>query len=158
MRKNTAVWISAALLAAAMSAPAQEPKDPKLAPEAAVKAPGPRLRVQFVATRQHGDRTIATRPYAITLHADDKPARLFVGTEVPLTSNDKGQPTLNFKNMGIELEATAKALPYGGYSLDARFEEASVFTTAGTAATFFDRRQSHSPVRPERVQAQDSRG
>jgi hypothetical protein len=136
MKKNTAVWVVAALLAGAISALAQESKDSKPAPEAAAaKAPGARLRVQFVETRQHGDQTIATRPYAFVFHADDKPAKLFVGTEVPLTGTDKGEPTLIFKNVGIELEATAKALPDGRYSLDARFEEGSLLGAAGTAAT-----------------------
>jgi Flp pilus assembly secretin CpaC len=136
MKKSASVWVVAALVAAVTSALGQESKDPKPVLEAAAaKPPGPRLRVQFVATRQHGDQTIATRPYGLVFHPDDKPAKLFVGTEVPLTGIDKGEPTLIFKNVGIELQASAQALPDGRYSLDARFEEGSLLRTTGTATT-----------------------
>jgi RNA polymerase sigma factor (sigma-70 family) len=69
MKQEVRTWTSmtSILLGLSMTTFAQESKDAKPA--------GPRLRVHFVETRQHGDKTMSSRPYVLMLHADDKPAR-----------------------------------------------------------------------------------
>jgi hypothetical protein len=100
---------------------------------------GPRLRVQFLESRQHGDKTLAARPYLLMLHADDKSAaRLFVGAQVQLANNDKGAPTVLLKNVGIEAEVRAQTLADGRYRLEATFEESAVLgadSSAGAGAS-----------------------
>ncbi len=125
---RTWTWMTSILLGLGMTTLAQESKDAKPA--------GPRLRVRFVETRQHGDKTISSRPCVLTLHADDKPAKVFVGTQVVLTTSDKGAaPTVVLKNAGVEAEVGAESLPDGRYRLSARFEEGGVLGPSPGATT-----------------------
>jgi Flp pilus assembly secretin CpaC len=132
MRKTIEICMWAAVLAATPGALAQETPAAK-APEAE-RAPGKRLSVQFQETRQRGEVTTATRPCVLTLHADAKPAWVFVGTQVALTASDRGASTTIFKNAGVEAQVSAETLPDGRYRLDAKFEESSVLAAGHGAA------------------------
>jgi hypothetical protein len=98
MRKTIGIGLSVALLAVGAGAAAQEAAAAK-APEAE-KEPGRRLRVQFQETRQQGEAATASRPWSVLLHADANRAFLFIGTQAPITVNEKGVPTTIFKNVG----------------------------------------------------------
>ncbi len=119
MRKTIAIGLSAALLAAGSGAAAQEAAEK--APEAE-KAPGRRLRVQFQETRQQGEAATASRPWSVLLHADANRAFLFIGTQAPITVNEKGVPTTIFKNVGVTAQVTVTTLPDGRYAVDGWFE------------------------------------
>ena len=124
MRKTIGFCVWAALVAGAPGARAQE--SPPARPSETEKAPGRRTRVQFQETRQRGEATTATRPYVLTLHADGKPAKVFVGAQVILTTPGPGAPTSLFKNAGAQAEVAVETLPDGRYRLNAKFEETSV--------------------------------
>ncbi len=124
---RTFAWTMAMLLGLGLSTLAQESKDAKPA--------GPRLRVRFVETRQHGDKTISSRPCVLTLHADEKPTKVFAGRQVSLTTSDKGAPAVLFKNAGVEAQVSAQSLGEGRYRLEARFEDASVLGPSASATS-----------------------
>jgi hypothetical protein len=132
MRKTIGICAWAALLAT--TSPALEQESAAAKPSEAEKAPGPRLRVEFRETRQKGDTTTATRPYVLLLHADAEPARVFVGPQVTITTTAQGTLTTVFKNAGIDVQASVKTLPDGGYLVGAKFEDSSALASGGGAA------------------------
>ena len=131
MRKAIAICTWAALLATAATSAQESPAKA----EEAEKAPGKRLRVQFRETRERGQSTTATQLSTLALHADAKPARIFVGTLVTYTVADRDAPTTTFRNAGVDGRVTVVTLPDGRYRVDARLEKAWVLApSAGTAA------------------------
>ena len=129
MRKTIGICCWALLAATAVALPQESAKAPE-----EEKAPGKRLRVEFRATRQRGEKTTAIRPCVVTLHADAQGASVFVGPQVTMTTSDQGTLTMVFKNAGIEAQASAKTLPDGRYRLDAKFEDSSALVAGGGAA------------------------
>lgn len=129
---GTCVWTVAALLATGTGTVAQPAKDTK--PAGGEETAGPRLRVRFLETRLLGDKTTTVQIALLTLHTGDKPAKVFVGTQVALRTSDKGAPTVTFKNVGVQAEVRAQALPGSRYRLEASFERASVLAASGGAA------------------------
>ena len=115
MRKTIAVCVGAALLATGSVAAAEE--------AASAKPPGKRLRLQFQETRQRGDVAGTSRTSSLLLHADAGSARLFVGTQLAITQNEKDATTTNFKNVGLTARVGVVALPDGRYRLDAEYED-----------------------------------
>ena len=128
---GTCAWTVAALLATGTGTVAQPAKDTK--PAGVEETAGPRLRVRFLETRLLGDKTTSVQIALLTLHAGDKPANVFVGTQVALRTSDKGAPTVTFKNAGVQAEVRAQALPGSRYRLEASFEKASVLAASGGA-------------------------
>ena len=129
---GTCAWTVAALLATGTGTVAQPAKDTK--PAGVEETAGPRLRVRFLETRLLGDKTTTVQIALLTLHTGDKPANVFVGTQVALRTSDKGAPTVTFKNAGVQAEVRAQALPGSRYRLEASFERASVLAASGGAA------------------------
>jgi hypothetical protein len=63
-----------------------------------------------------------SRPSSLLLHADTEPARLFVGTQLAITQNEKETTTTQFKNAGIAVQVGVAALPDEVYRLDVEYE------------------------------------
>jgi len=115
MRRTIAVCVGV-LMAAAAAAPAQEAAGTK--PAEAPKPPGKRLRLQFQETRQRGDVAGASRASSLLLHADAGSARLFVGSQLTITQNEKDATTTVFKNVGLSARVSVVSLPDGRYRLE----------------------------------------
>jgi hypothetical protein len=116
-----AVVVSLGLFVAA-PASAQSSQAP---PSAEEKPLGKRLRVELTEVRQRGGTIISTTPCSVMLHADGGGSRVFAGTQVALTANERGATTTTFKNAGVEAEVSARALPDGRYRLSVKFERAT---------------------------------
>jgi hypothetical protein len=133
MTKTVELCLCAALLTAAAGVRAQDA--PPKAPEQQ-KAPGKRLQVRFLETRQRGSATTASHVFTLVLHADAGRSSMNVGAQVPILVSDKDGPSTLIKNAGVEAQASVVTLGDGRYALDARFEESSVLGTgSGAAAT-----------------------
>jgi hypothetical protein len=115
MRNRIAVCVWAALWAAGGVAPAQEAES--------AKPPGKRLRLQFLETRQRGDAAGASRTSWLLVHADSGAGKLFVGTQLAITQNEKEATTTNFKNVGLTARVGVTALPDGRYRVEAEYED-----------------------------------
>jgi hypothetical protein len=123
MTKTMAMSLCAALLAAMPGARAEEAAAKA---QQAERAPGHRLRVVFQQTRWRGEAKTAARSYALALHADGEPARIFLGIQAGISVSDRDAPAMTFKNAGVEARVRATTLADGRYRLDARFEDGSV--------------------------------
>jgi hypothetical protein len=132
MNRTIGSWMASALLAAGTAVVAQEARDSK--PGDGEKAPGQRLRVQFLETRQLDGKTTLKRSSMMVLHADDKPARAFVGVQVPLATTEKAVMYM-YKEVGVDAQAGVQALADGRYRLDATFEVGSALGPRGAPLT-----------------------
>jgi hypothetical protein len=132
--RKACMWTTAALLLAVGTAPAQERKEAKEASAAAVEErAGPRVRVRFLESRQRGDKRTTVPSCAVVLHAGEKGAFLFVGTQVALRTSDRSTPAVLFKNSGMQANVTVEALPDGRFRVDASFENGSLLAPEGGA-------------------------
>jgi len=136
MRKLCA-WTTVAFLGACGAAAAQDGKETSSAATDTSGPVGAQLRVRFLLTRHRGEQKVSSRPYMLLFHAEEKATRVFIGSQVPLRANQNGVPTVVFKNVGVEAEASARLLSDGRYRVEARFEDSYVFD-AGEAV--------HSPA------------
>jgi len=103
------------LLSAAVGASAQAPATPE-------GTPGKALQVEIVETRTHAGALVETRSQLLRLHADTKEARLFVGDQARMTTDDRGLLTTAFKNVGLDAHVSASTLADGRYRVEATFE------------------------------------
>jgi Bacterial type II and III secretion system protein len=115
MRKTITACAGAALLAAGLAAGAGE--------AAGEKPPGKRLRLQFQETRERGDTAGSSRTSSLLLHADAGWARVFVGSELTITQNEKEATTTVFKDVGLSARVDVKTLPDGRYRLTVDYED-----------------------------------
>ncbi len=130
---GTCAWTVGALLAAGTGTMAQEAKDAK--PAGVEETAGPRLRVRFLESRLVGDKATTVQLALLSLHTGDKPANVFVGTQVALRTSDKETPTVTFKNAGVQAQVSVQALPGSRYRLEASFERASALAASGGTST-----------------------
>jgi Flp pilus assembly secretin CpaC len=119
--------ILAALSLALLGAPltAQE----KAEPNATRKNPTP-VKVQVVFGRYAGEKKTSSLPYTLSFGAPGRPARLRMGIEVPV-SVGKGTGTLQYKNVGANLDCSAEPLEDGRYKLELTVEQSSIYTNEG---------------------------
>jgi hypothetical protein len=150
MARRSLVTLAAALALAALAEPGRAQEEPK--PEAvktkeAPKAdrpterrlPGASLRVQVVISRFDGDKKIASLPYTFLVNADGRSARMRMGvdTPVPVAMPNLGGGTpaasYQYRNVGTNLDCSARDLGDGRYQLQISVENSSAL--GGTGST-----------------------
>ncbi len=121
-----AMWFSvmALVIIVGLVAGAQEPS--VVAPQAI--APGTSkplvpLRLLLTLARYQGDKRISSAPYTLWVTAN-QPGKttLRMGVEVPLQSG----PTLNYRNVGTEIDCSAEVRANGLYKLAVSVNDSSV--------------------------------
>jgi hypothetical protein len=146
-RSFLALAIALALAALAQPARAQEePKPEDAQPPEAQKAeppsdrrPGANLRVQLVLSRFEGEKKIASLPYTFTVTADGRAARMRMGLETPIMvprpGPDPGKalgiPNFQYRNVGTNLDCSARDLGDGRYQLQLSVENSSALSGSG---------------------------
>jgi len=149
MAHRPLVTLAAALALAALAGPGRAQEEPK--PEAAKaqeepkadrtteRRPGATLRVQLVISRFERDKKVASLPYTFTVNADGRSARMRMGVDTPVPvamPNLSGGPaaaSYQYRNVGTNLDCTARDLGDGRYQLQISVENSS--TLAGTGST-----------------------
>lgn len=133
----------AAALMLALTAPvlAQEP-----APSTATTT----LRLQLVVSRYQGEKKISSLPYTLSVNVPDASLRnpvgranLRLGTQVPITTmaRQSGEanaplvPTVNYKDVGTNIDCTVTAFDGGRFKLDVTLEDSSVDIAPTSGAT-----------------------
>ena len=134
--------IIGALLLGALVTPAraqeQKPAAPAVVPNT--------VRVQLVVSRYQGEKKISSLPYSLTMHPDGRGqgrANLRLGTQVPITTmsrqsgdaNSPLVPTVNYKDVGTNIDCFLTGIDDGRYKLDVTVEDSSIDTAAGSGAT-----------------------
>jgi hypothetical protein len=77
------------------------------------------LKVQVVISRRQGDKVISRHPYALNVDADGSRANLKMGAQIPVSaSNGEGKAFYNYRDVGTDINCSAKTLENGRYRLD----------------------------------------
>ena len=99
-------------------ADAQQTPAPSPQQAAATKEPV-LLKVQVVISRRQGDKVISRHPYTLNVDADGARSNLKMGTQIPIsaTGND-GKAFYNYRDVGTDINCSAKTLDGGRYRLD----------------------------------------
>jgi len=134
----------AALLASGLLLPAgaraQEPQ-PQQATRPRVATP---LRLDVLFQRFQGDNKVASLPYTLSLNADDRPARLRMGVQVPIAVEEK-DARVRYENVGSNLDCQAGALDDGRFVVACTFEQSSLYSADGGRAAGLVEGQPLSP-------------
>jgi len=137
-RRLAVSLLSVSFAASALAAPSRAQDTPK--PETA-KAPemlrpmerrvsGTMLRVQVVISRFQGERKVGSLPYTLNVTLEGRPVRVRMGVETPVavaTASETGKATTSFqyKNVGTNLDCSARELGDGRYQLILTVENSS---------------------------------
>lgn len=138
--------VVAAGLAVALGTPgrAQEQRPPTASAIAAST-----MRVQLVLARYQGEKKISSLPYTLTIHPDtSRPnarasANLRLGTQVPITTmarqsgdaNAPLVPTVQYKDVGTNIDCAITVLDEGRYKLDLTVEDSSIDNVPSSGAS-----------------------
>jgi type II secretory pathway component GspD/PulD (secretin) len=126
---RTIVAATALFVLVSCRAGAQQPAAaPPASSPAAAKPSAVLLRVQVVISRHQGDKTVSSQPYTLTATADGSRAnmRMALQVPVPMTVMAEGKPTsvsYNYKDLGTNIDCSAKTLDGGRYLLDISLED-----------------------------------
>ena len=91
------------------------------------------LRARFVFRRRQGEKTIAERPYSVTLQpGDGRAANVFGGAMLPLEVSYEGRPTVMLKDVGAGVKLEAHRIADGRHRLDLSVSDGSLSSASGS--------------------------
>jgi hypothetical protein len=127
--KRTQTWMAVVAVLTSVSVAVPQEKTEAPAP----RKPATPLRVQIVFSKFQGDKKVASLPYTLVCTADDRtwPARLRMGIEVPVAvaaAKDQALQSFQYKNVGTNIDCSARSVEDGRYKLDLSVEQSSVYS------------------------------
>jgi hypothetical protein len=142
MNKRIAFAVAALMLLAAGAARAQEtPGVGEVKDSTGVRVIP--LKIQVVFSEYEGDRKITSLPYTLNQNAEQPGPKegtrtsLRMGIRVPILSGGKKvegvEPTVQYQNVGTDIDCRVKALPAGVYQLRLDLRRSSVYTATPDA-------------------------
>jgi hypothetical protein len=111
------------LLLFAGTAPAQD-----LKPVERPRLAGAPLKLQIVYTRYQGEKKLSSVPYSLSVNADDRPARLRMGVQVPITTQGKDGVSVQYRDVGNNIDCSARTVETG-FRLECSFEQSSLYSS-----------------------------
>jgi hypothetical protein len=92
------------------------------------------LKVHIVFAKFEAEKKVASLPYTLVCNSDDRGVRLRMGIEVPVAvgvmSAGKEQaapPSFQYKNVGTNIDCSARSVEDGRYKLDLVVEQSSIY-------------------------------
>ncbi|MGH9641360.1 MAG: hypothetical protein ACRD3Q_02940 [Terriglobales bacterium] len=132
-KKMTMMWGSILALVVLAVLPSIHAQDqPKNQPQAS-QSPGPEtaFRIQVVVSEFDGAKKISSLPYMITTTSANPRPKLRTGARVPVSTGTKaGDSTIQYIDIGTNIDCTVKPSDDGRYSLDFIVERSSVYVPA----------------------------
>jgi Bacterial type II and III secretion system protein len=138
---------AAAVLVVALGTPGRAQEQKPATSTAPTTMPNT-LRVQLTVSRYQGEKKISSLPYTMTIHADERNrnvgrANIRLGTQVPITTMSRASgdanapmvPTVQYRDVGTNIDCIATALEDGRFRLDLTVEDSSVETAAAVGGT-----------------------
>jgi hypothetical protein len=109
-----------------------KPKDPAVqsAAQSTQQPPAPEIeyRVQFVVSEFDGARKISSLPYMLSTTSVNSRPKLRIGGRVPVVTGTKaGDSSLQYIDIGTNIDCTVKPSDGGKYSLDFIVDRSSVY-------------------------------
>jgi len=91
------------------------------------KPPTP-LKLQITLARYQGEKKVTSAPYTLSFCADDRPARLRMGTRIPVQVSKDSPGQVSYQDVGNNIDCSAEALGDGRFKLQCTFEQSSVYS------------------------------
>jgi len=98
------------------------------------KAPTP-VRLQITLARYQGEKKVTAAPYTLSFCADDRPARLRMGTRIPVQISKETPGQVSYQDVGNNIDCSAEALGDGRFKLTCTFEQSSVYSPEARGTT-----------------------
>ncbi len=123
--------VAVAVLVAGAVASAQEAQEKVQKPQGPVTA----LQVQVVFSRYQGEKKVSSVHYTLPVNADNAPADVHMGFQVPLRYESKDIPgNVVFKDVGNSVRCRALPADGGRFKLDCGFDQSSVHSNGDKPA------------------------
>src|SRR5512134_1139818 len=154
MARHRLLTVTAALALAALASPGRAQDKPEPPPPEPAKVPAPAkaerpadrpegatLRVLLVISRFEGEKKLASLPYTFTVTSDGRSARVRMGVETPIPvahglpglADVKPPTSYQYRNVGTNLDCSARATKDGRYQLQISVENSSTLSGTGTS-------------------------
>jgi len=91
------------------------------------KAPTP-VKLQITLARYLGEKKVTSAPYTLSFCADDRPARLRMGTRIPVQIAKESPGQVTYQDVGNNIDCSAEALGDSRFKLTCSFEQSSVYS------------------------------
>src|SRR5579862_5899026 len=134
-RTGVFVWVFVAALAWATTSRAQN--KPAESGPATATAAAPQLKLQIVLSEMDGSKKVGVLPYTMYVPsaAGSPTSKLRAGMRVPVaTGTTGGQVQYQYLDVGTLIDASAKLLDNGRYSLHLSVEKSSVYSAGSEQA------------------------
>jgi hypothetical protein len=104
------------------------------------------LSVEVVVTRYQGEKKVSSLPYSLAVNANENAlapggvCQLRMGTQVPVpaimvTKDGASERSFTYRDIGTNIDCSARSLEDGAFQLRLTVEDTSVFTNIQDAAT-----------------------
>lgn len=91
------------------------------------------LRARVVLNRRRGEKTIASRPYAVIVHpGEENAANVFSGAMLPLEGSYEGRSTVMLKDVGAGVRLAAHRIEDGRYRVDVSVSDGALSAGSGS--------------------------
>jgi hypothetical protein len=88
------------------------------------------LKLQITLARYLGEKKVSSAPYLLAFCADDRPARLRMGTRIPVRGGKEGGE-VSYQEVGNNIDCSAGALGEGRFRLQCTLDQSFVYSPAG---------------------------
>lgn len=124
--KHIRTSIAVALLVATFATMAGAQNPPATKPLTA-------LKVQVVISRYEGDKKVSSLPYILAVTANvPQPVLIRMGSQIPITVLMNGAPTVDYKNVGTNIDCLATSTDDGRFQVYVSIEDTSVMERRAT--------------------------
>ena len=97
----------------------QQPAAPPLVP----------VKVDVILSRFQGEKKVSSIPYALTVNADESASKLRMGVQVPITTQSKDGISVQYRDVGNNIDCNARTADEGRFRLGCTFEQSSLYST-----------------------------
>ncbi len=87
------------------------------------------LKLQIVYSRYQGEKKLSSVPYSLSVNADDRGARLRMGVQVPITTQNKDGVSVQYRDVGNNIDCSARTVEDGRFRLECSFEQSSLYSS-----------------------------
>jgi len=108
------------------------------------KQPTP-LKLQITLARYLGEKKVSSASYMLSFFADDRPARLRMGTRIPIQAG-KESGEVHYQDVGNNIDCSAQAVADGHFRLQCTFDQSFVYSPEGERRTGLESQPGPVPL------------
>ncbi len=103
------------------------------------------VRLQISLARYLGEKKVSSAPYTLSFCANDRPARLRMGTRIPIRAG-KEAGEVTYQDVGNNIDCSAESGADGRFRLQCTLDQSFVYTPEGELRTGQERAPGPVPL------------